>query len=1167
MSTTQIPVDMASKYTFDEAPLFMTGTQALVRLVMDARRNDRAQGLDTRCFISGYPGSPLGGLDKELQRNRGLLDELGVVHLPALNEELAATAVAGTQVVQGFRSALTEGVLGVWYGKSPGVDRALDAIRHGQFTGASSNGGVLLLAGDDPECKSSTLPSASEHTLISVDAPVLYPGTVEDILTLGLHGIAMSRRSGLWVAMKIVAQVADGTATVDVGRAVRSVVVADSPDDTEPVVRTPSLPESMDAERDIASVRLGAAQRYGLQAGLVRVTIDSPHAWFGVAAAGPLYGEVIEAFRRLGFDEAKLARYGVRLLDVKLLHPIDPEAVVQFSDGLDEVLVVEEKRPLLEPLIRSVLYGRQAGPVIIGRFDESNQPLLAGHGGIHATELAAVLQSRLKRRVPDEEMRSQGTPRQSISVTGESRTPYFCSGCPHNTSTRVPQGSLVGGGIGCHAIVRWAEPTQVGEVVTKAQMGGEGGTWLGIAPFVADDHLFQNLGDGTYFHSGQLAIQAAVAAKSHITFKLLFNQTIAMTGGQDIAERNGRPVSEVAAALLSQGVARVLVTTEDVERYKAVDLPRGVEVWPRTRIIEAQELLRATPGVTVLIHDQECATERRRKRKRGIEPAADVTVSINERVCEGCGDCGSKSNCLSIERVDTEFGVKRKIDQTSCNQDYTCLEGNCPSFVTLRTRRSSRRSRQRPTVGSAPHLYHGAGKSATELPEPSPIVAVDDFAVRMPGVGGTGVVTVSQIIGQAASLEGKSVRGLDQTGLSQKAGPVVSDVRITSQPQAGSNRAGHASVDLLLCFDELVALAPEILETAEKGRTVVVCATSPTQTGRMVTDPGKSLPSELSAAAALTDALGGERVFFVDARQLSTELYGSGIYANVLLLGAAFQLGAIPVRAESLERAIAMNGVAVDANTDAFRAGRRSVFAAKDAQPRVSSETLRSTVKTSRVLFPNAILAHATLGPIVNLRAEDLVSYQDRRYAQRYIDMVVRVFEAEQRISPGAYRLSEAVARFGYQLMAYKDEYEVARLHLEALCGEGYGEDVHVSWMLEPPILKMFGVKHKITVGPWFRHVFQALKAGRRLRGTPFDPFATTVVRRAERDLVHRYEEDLKTIAAGLSSESYDDSCRLAELPGTIRGYEEVKMRSIEAYRVHHDALMQSFRQSTEVGV
>ena len=1159
--------DMTSKYTFDEASAFMTGTQALVRLVMDARRNDRARGLDTRCFVSGYPGSPLGGLDKELQRNAHLLDELGVVHLPALNEELAATAIAGTQVVQGFRSALTQGVLGVWYGKSPGVDRALDAIRHGQFTGASSNGGVLLLAGDDPECKSSTLPSASEHTLISVDAPVLYPGTVEDILSLGIHGIAMSRMSGLWVAMKIVAQVADGTATVDLGPAVTSVVFADSPDDAGPVVRTPSLPESMDAERDIASVRLAAAKRYGRQAGLVKVTVDSPDAWFGVAAAGPLYGEVIEAFRRLGLDEAKLARYGVRLLDVKLLHPIDPQTLVKFAEGLDEVLVVEEKRPLLEPLFRSSLYGRRVGPMIIGRMDESNRPLLAGHGGIHASELAVVLRARLTRRVPAEEMRPIAARRQSITISGEVRTPYFCSGCPHNTSTKVPQGSLVGGGIGCHAIVRWAEPTRVGDVVTKAQMGGEGATWLGISPFVADDHLFQNLGDGTYFHSGQLAIQAAVAAKSHITFKLLFNQTIAMTGGQDIVDRNGRPISKVAAALLCQGVERVLITTDDAGRYKGVDLPRGVEVWPRGRIIEAQEVLRATPGVTVLIHDQECATERRRKRKRGIEAAAAVTVSINERVCEGCGDCGSKSNCLSIERVDTEFGIKRKIDQTSCNQDYTCIDGNCPSFVTIRSRRSSKGSRRNSTTASRRNLRPSPDGVTADLPEPSSIVGVDDFAVRMPGVGGTGVVTVSQIIGQAASLEGKSVRGLDQTGLSQKAGPVVSDVRITTQPQSGSNRAGRASVDLLLCFDELVALAPEILETVDKGRTVAICATSPTQTGRMVTDPGISLPSQLEAGTMLSQELGAERVFFVDARQLSTEFLGSGIYANVLLLGAAFQLGTIPIRAEAIEQAIGMNGVAVDANIRAFRAGRRSVLEANGAQASASGRAQRSNVKASRVKVANSILAHDTLGPLVTRRAEDLDSYQDTRYAQRYVDMVATILEAERRIGLGTDRLSEAAARFGYQLMAYKDEYEVARLHLDALLGEGYGKDVQVSWMLEPPILKFFGVKGKIAFGPWFRHVFKALKAGRRLRGTSFDPFATTVVRRAERDLVRQYEADLKTIAGGLSSENYEDGCRLAELPGMIRGYEEVKMRSIDAYRVQHDALLNSFRQSREAGV
>lgn len=1159
------PVTM-DKYTAEDQTVFLTGVQALVRVVLDAMRRDRLAGLRTASLISGYPGSPLGGFDQELSRHRALLKDLDIVHLPGHNEELAATAVAGSQLAQHFRSARFDGVLGVWYGKAPGLDRALDAIWHGQFTGASSKGGVLLFVGDDPECKSSMIPSASEHTLASARIPVLYPGTVEEVLELGTHGVALSRVSGLWTALKIVAGVADGIATASTGKLYNSEGVG-IPAATPyvPAVRPPCVPDSLEAEQEIATVRTQVALQYARAADLNQVTINTKDAWIGIVAAGSVYREVLGALARLGLDPTAFRRYGIRVMQVKMLHPLEPQVFRAFSRGLREVLVVEEKRPLLEPYLREALYGTSDTPKIIGREDEFGRPLLPGYGVIRSAELAEVIATRLCQRVPAEAL---GPPRlgdAKIPLPLVQRTPFFCSGCPHNTSTRVPEGALVGVGTGCHALGFWADEAMVGTTVTKAQMGGEGATWLGLEPFVGDDHIFQNMGDGTYFHSGQLAVQAAVAAGSHITFKLLYNSAIAMTGGQDPAESNSRPVSDVAEILLRQGVKQVIITTDDPKAYRGVHLPGSVRVWPRSRVVEAQVALARVPGVTVLIHDQRCAAEKRRDRTRGKLPSPTQRVYINERVCEGCGDCGVASNCLSVEPTETELGRKTTINQVTCNADYSCLNGNCPSFVTVRSR-TPKRAANRPwghrTPGGSPPTMQRAqpprGPDLGALQSPQPRVDSTDFTVRMPGIGGTGVVTVSQIIGTAAAESGCYVIGRDQTGLSQKAGPVVSDLRVSTSPLEGSSQASPGAVDLLLGFDPIVTLAPRNLETVAPGKTLAVVSSSPIPTANMITHTDRSLPSVEEIQALFSDMVGPDRLFLIDTMDLSRRLLGSTTFANVLLLGVAFQVGALPLPVANIERSIEMNGVAVPQNLAAFRWGRIWVADRGQVTAAVGDFCPPRLGRRHDIALPSMVRAVPELAELVATRASDLERYQNRPYARHYIDVVERAAEAEARAVPGCHLFSSRVARNLYKLMAYKDEYEVARLHLEAPPSEATGRHVRVSWNLEPPIFKALGHDKKIRLGSWFRYVFLALRLGRHLRGTPFDPFGHAKIRRIERRLANEFTTDIAAATSILTPDNYDRACALAGLPDIVRGYDEVKLRNVANYQAAREELLLS---------
>jgi indolepyruvate ferredoxin oxidoreductase len=1116
----------SDRYAATSGRVQLTGVQALARLPIDQHRRDLAAGLDVGTFISGYEGSPLAGYDQELGRLRQLLDANDVTFVPGLNEEAAATAIQGSQLACTLPGATRDGVLGIWYGKAPGLDRATDALRHGNLIGSHPRGGALVLVGDDPAAKSSTLPCASDIALADLNIPYLYPADSQDVLDLGRHAVELSRATGLWVGLKIVTAVADGSSTVD--------LAAGRPDPRTPPGAGTHAPTARllhptlgQLERDLVTNRLRLAREYARLNQLNRVVGRGQADVLGVVAAGHTWLDVLAALRRLGVGEDGLEASPVRLLRVGMPWPLEETTVREFADGLEEILVVEEKRSFLEAAIRDALYGGPAQPAVTGKRDADGSELVPAYGELDADAITGPVARRMSARgltvVP-------GLPGAGNHTTLPlvSRVPYFCSGCPHNTSTKPLPGTLVGGGIGCHALVLLMDESQAGTVTGLSQMGGEGMQWVGMAPFLDRDHFVQNIGDGTFDHSGSLAIRAAVAAGANMTYKLLYNSAVAMTGGQRPA--SGMTVPQIVGVLLAEGVARVIVTTEDLGRYRRVKLPRGVAVWDRSRIAEAQRVLAATPGVTVLVHDQECATEKRRKRKRGKMAQPQTRVFINERICEGCGDCGRKSNCLSVQPVPTGFGRKTRVHQSSCNVDYSCLDGDCPAFLSVV-----------PAAGRTADPG-AAAIGPDELPAPLPAVNPDSFGVRLTGVGGTGVVTVSQVLATAGLIAGWHARSLDQTGLAQKGGAVVSDVRFSRSGQAPTNKLGAGECDLYLGCDLLVAADPKNLAATAPGRTVAVVSTAEVPTGPMVSDPALSFPDQAATRRDILDRVRGGSVL-VDARQIVLGLFGDDQFANVFLVGAGFQAGALPLPPAAIEEAIRVNGVAVEKNLQAFRRGRQYVVD--------SGEVLRAAGADGAAA---AETGEPPLDRLIRSRSEDLTAYQDDAYARRYLDVVERVRAAEQDKTPGSTALTEAVARYLYKLMAYKDEYEVARLSLEPSLGAAlaaeFGPGARASWRLHPPLLRGLGLQRKIELGPWFVPAFRVLRAMRRLRGTPMDPFGRTRVRVVERELIEEYLGLVDFLIGRLSPATAALAVRLAELPDGVRGYEGVKMRNVESY--HH---------------
>jgi len=1171
---------LADRYLLEAGTVHLTGIQALARLPIDARRADRRAGRRTAAFVSGYEGSPLGGYDLELERQRALLDEYEIVFRPGVNEELAATAVQGTQLAAAHPDRRVDGVIGFWYGKAPGLDRATDALRHANLMGTHPDGGAVAFVGDDPSAKSSTVPSASEGLLADLGMPVLYPADSQEVLDLGLHAVALSRASGLWVAMKIATNVADGSGRVEVHPERVVPVPVRGEDGGEPYrhrIETRMLGPTLDAmERTREGVRLDVARRYVALNGLNRIVGGAPGDRIGIVAAGKTFLDLRQALRTLGLDDAELARRGVRLLHLAVVHPLEPEIVARFAAGLREIIVVEEKRPLIETAIKDLLYGRPDAPAVRGKRNPDGSALFPGTGELDADLIARRLAPVLAGMGDFPSVRAwldgagrAGRARRRVELPLLPRMPYYCSGCPHNSSTtKIPEGSLVGGGIGCHAMVMLMDPRQVGEGIGLTQMGGEGAHWIGMAPFVNRDHLVQNLGDGTFHHSGSLAIRAAVAAGVNVTFKLLHNSVVAMTGGQVPA--GVMPLPEIVRSLLAEGVKRIIITADDLRRYRRIRLPRGVEVWSRDRLVEAQETLAKVPGVTVLIHDQECATELRRRRKRGLAPEPAEHVMINERVCEGCGDCGAKSNCLSVQPVETEFGRKTRIHQPSCNKDFSCVAGDCPAFLAVVPAADRRRGgpggravRESPLLAEFAELADPA-----RLPEPPRLTPAGEHTTRITGVGGTGVVTVSQVLGPAATLAGRYVRALDQTGLAQKGGAVVSDIKISDRPVEQSNKAAAGGCDLYLVCDLLVGAAPRNLEAADPGRTIAVVSTAKVPTGQMVIDPGTAFPDVAEVTDGIRKATRGEHAVFLDARALAEAAFGDDQYANVLLLGAAYQAGALPLPAEPIEEALRLNGVRVEQNLRAFRLGRLAVADPERVAPLTAPAeppARRAAPEWPADVPPVAAEPGSELDRLVRIRVPDLVAYQDAAYARRYAEVVERVRRVEAERMPGSAALAEAVARNLYKLMAYKDEYEVARLSLDPELAETvrarFGDGARVRYRLHPPTLRALGLRRKLSLGPWFRPVLALLVRLRRLRGTPFDPFGRAHVRRVERELIAEYLGVVDRLLDGLTPGTHATAVAIAELPDLVRGYEQVKLGNVARYRARLAELTAEFEE------
>ncbi|HRG71265.1 MAG TPA: indolepyruvate ferredoxin oxidoreductase family protein, partial [Thauera aminoaromatica] len=897
---------ISNTFTQEEGDIHLGGIDAIVRLTLDQVRTDARRGLKTGMFVSGYRGSPVGMLDAALIKQQKLLVQNHIHFVDGINEDLAATAVWGTQMLHTVGKQKFDGVTGMWYGKAPGVDRSGDALKHANYTGIAKNGGVLAIAGDDPSCKSSSLCSQSEPMLFHVGIPSLYPGNVQEILDYGLHGYQMSRLAGVWMGMKIVTNVADGTGTANVSPERLNFVTPDLEFDGK--LFTPNMNlgmnvrvEALEMEQSLYTRRLEVVKRYARANNLNNVVFPNPDAWIGILTAGKTYNDLNQAFLEMGLDDAALRRYGIRILKMGMLFPMEPTIVREFAQGLEEIFVIEEKRPFLEMFAKQVLYGMANAPRIVGKFDEEEKELLPHYGEFESDVIVRALLKRLSRKTRIESAENWLKRLDEIHSRNKLptavRTAWFCSGCPHNSSTQAPDGSIVSAGIGCHTMAMWMGRN----VVMGTHMGAEGTQWIGMAPFTEAQHIFQNMGDGTYAHSGSLAIRYAASTGVNITFKLLRNAHTSMTGGQAI--QGEVPVTNMVSDLLANGVKKIIVTTDDPSRFNGVQLPGGTEVWHRDRIEEAQRVLAATPGCTVLLHDQECAAELRRARSRGkADEPVEVTV-INERVCEGCGDCGEKSNCMSVEPVQTEFGRKTRIHQSSCNKDFSCVKGFCPSFLTITPHPA-------PAAEGAPKKKKGR-IPALERELPPPVKKVDDslgFGIHVMGIGGTGSVTVVATLARAARLEGKHVIGLDQTGLAQKGGAVISDIKITHAPFKGSNKISDGRADLYLGFDILNATDPKNLDKCNPERTIAIVSTTQTPTGQMVTNRKALFPATSGLTGGIDRVTRKEHNVFLDGEALAAGLFGDAMATNNFMVGVAFQAGTIPLQAESIEEAIRLSG-------------------------------------------------------------------------------------------------------------------------------------------------------------------------------------------------------------------------------------------------------------------
>jgi indolepyruvate ferredoxin oxidoreductase len=1147
------PVSLDDKYDLSQSQVLVTGYHALVRACLMQKERDRRAGLNTGGFLTGYRGSPLGGLDQQFIRAGRQLAAADIKFQAGLNEELAATALWGTQQAELRGEGKFDGVFGLWYGKGPGVDRSGDVFRHANMAGTAKHGGVLALMGDDHTAESSTTAHQSEFHFVDVMMPILNPAGVQEIIDYALYGWAMSRYTSTWTALKCMHETVESTGVVD-GRVDRIQIV--TPDDfamPEGGLNIRLVDTILGQEARLHDFKRDAMLAF-VRANKLNKTITSGgrNPKIGIITTGKAYLDVRQALDELGIDELKCNDLGIRLFKIGCVWPIGRQELADFAQGLDLIIVVEEKRALIEVQVREELYGTANQPVCIGKKDENGNWLFPVKGALDPNDVAICIGERLLRFGANDEIAAHvarlKNAQHALAETAEiaQRVPYFCSGCPHNTSTQVPDGSRAYAGIGCHFMAQWMDRKTLG----FTQMGGEGVNWIGEAPFSKRDHVFQNLGDGTYNHSGYLAIRAAIASGVNMTYKILFNDAVAMTGGQ--ANDGGLTVPQIAAQVAAEGAKRVVVVTDEPFKYaKDTEWPRGLTVHHRDELDAVQRDLATVSGVSILIYDQTCAAEKRRRRKRGTFPDPDKRVVINDLVCEGCGDCGVKSNCVSVQPLTTEWGRKRTIDQSSCNKDYSCVNGFCPSFVTV----------------------HGAklkkGEGVTEpsdwpaLPAPSVTLINHPYGIIVTGIGGTGIVTIGAIIGMAGHLEGKGVAVIDMAGLAQKGGAVYSHIRIANTPDdIHAIRIAAAGADLVLGGDIVVAGNKKVLGAIKQGNTRVIANTAEFLPGDFTRDADFSLPTE-RLKRAITNTAGAGNSHFVDASRLATALLGNSIGANMFMLGYAYQLGALPLSAEAIEKAIEMNGEAVAMNLSAFKYGRRAAIDPAAVQGLVAPKPQEEN---------DSLKLSQSFAETVERRVGFLTAYQSRRYARRYRRLVDKVRTAEAEKAPGQSALAEAVARYLFKLMAYKDEYEVARLYtdtsfIERVKSQFAGDNLRFEFHLAPPLLAKpdprTGEPKKKSYGPWMLKAFAVLANFKVLRGTPLDPFGYSQDRRTERKLIADYEVLLKTIMAELTAYNHQTAVALASIPEKIRGYGPVKQRHLVAAKAEEASLREQFRAGT----
>lgn len=1127
-------VTLADKYVQEEGEVFLSGNQALVRLPLQQRVRDARAGLNTAGFISGYRGSPLGRLDMELWQVGDLLKKSCIHFQPAINEDLAATAVWGTQQTANFPGARVSGVFGIWYGKGPGVDRSGDALKHANAAGTAPLGGVLALAGDDHGAKSSTQAHQSDYALIAAGIPVLYPSNVQEILDYGLHGIAMSRHAGCWVSMKLVTDVVEGTSSVTVGPDSPRIVLPPQVSADAHIKRI-AMPKSQ--EEALYGLRLPAALDYARVNHLNDICVAAPDATIGIVSAGKSHGDTRLALERLSAEGYPVG--SIRVLKIGMVWPLDPEIVRTFARGLQTILVIEEKRPLLEDQIKTILFDDTVRPKIIGKFEGDN--IWSSSRGAETFSMVGELcpdgiAARLRKILGLEPKPSMPTKLIANSVV--ERAPTFCSGCPHSTSTRLPDGSLALAGIGCHSIALLRNPMLTGPI---AHMGAEGAMWMGMSHFTDTPHMFANIGDGTYYHSGFLAIRQAVAAKISITYKLLLNGFVSMTGGQPIeGELTPR---QIATELLAEGVAQIAIVTDDPDKYASQTLPAGILVHHRDRLDAVQRELREKRGVTVLIYDQMCATERRRLRKRGKFAESEKRSFINAAVCEGCGDCGDKSNCLSVEPLETEYGRKRRINQASCNTDLSCVKGFCPSFVTV--------------VGGnvrKPAVKDLVVPDTSSVPEPQLPPLERAIGMLVTGIGGTGVITLGAIIGMAGHLDGVHAATLDLTGLAQKYGAVMSHIRLAPEKaQLHSYRLAQGEADVVIGCDLIVAASPEAVEKMDQTRTRAILGAEVSPTRDFTRDPdwhvdGDALVDRVGAAAREARA--------IRAADLARVLVGDPIGANMLLLGYAWQSGWIPLSRASIEQAIQLNGAAVKLNMASFAWGRLAAHdpARLPTAPHVDADDATVTPRQD------------ALEDILKRRCSDLTEYQNIAYAERYRSFVMRVSEKERQLGLGD-DLAIVVARYYYKLLAYKDEFEVARLYSAPAFRRGLQEtfdgDYRLRFHLGAGLFarrdETTGEPTKTEIGAWILPVFRVLSGLRFLRGSVFDPFSRSSERRLALKEIAQYETDIGRLVSDLSKEKHAVAVEIASLPEHLRGYGHVRERSAKVVDAKRAELWERF--------